>query len=1091
MKKKALLLLVPLLIISMFAFGQVRTDSIAKIDDHYSLYAGCDQSIAYCRANKSLQMVMLTDVPTAGFKLFYLSSTNEGVTWSSVGPLNKTNQTTYYQAIAVSDAGVPYIVYRTNPTSTTRGIYFTTADDFASAQAGLFSTPVIINDTSKYRVNMPSISVSKDGKTVMVAWTTYNPPAYSGTETEGHVTVSTDAGKTWATPVLVFPRTQLMTLFNAPTQHLEEPSIVVGKNGFALAIGHALADTLTLWGKVSLDPVYSVTTDNGKTWSAPKYVGKPVHSSGEKWGFDTYWVNSPRPIVDDNNNVHFTTKCYIPPEGYRMFDFKFNGTSWTTSPVTPNYNVAWNLAPDGNNICIDPSGKLYAIYKMDPTGSNDYQIWGSASTDGGTTWLSPFKISKNAASIVVHSVEGPMLVDNRVYCIYPNTWWDKVPTAMMMTSCPVDSLLKQPAMSGGKVIDPGGYTAATATYSWNDISATGTPITNWVNGKADPDGAKDDGYSATAVPLGFDFNFYGTNYNQLYVGVNGLVSFTHQVLNSSAQYGASGKDSLGYFDGGAVVPGTTWWPNCIAVAYADLDLNATDTYGNGRVIYKTTGGKFVLTYEGIGTFEATLDTMTFQLVLDPADNSITIQYKQFGTPNTRNTMKVGIQKNDATGLGWVAAGFPPAKIPTAGSAVKFSPAVVPQWAVQTNPSPSLIYSIKAVDQNVVWASADTGTVLRTTNGGTTWEKKTVDTKYGKMNAIDAVDANTAWVSAVINSSGGDCKVFKTTDGGATWTSVLASTAEASYFDGLKFWDANNGLLVADPEDGYYNIETTTNAGASWTRTPQANIPPVISSSEYILTNSMSVLGNNAWCGTGGGSGLTRVLRSTNRGQNWTAGPVITTTLGSYLYGTALMNNSVGWVVGTNGKVAMTTDGGATWGSAITTGATRGRVAQYLGGQTVVFVGDAGKIFISKDLGATWSSQTLPVNVLYNALSFVSGTVGWIAGANGAILKYIGGTLVSVDEKQNGSIPETYALWQNYPNPFNPTTTVAYDLPKAAKITLKVYNILGQVVAVLAEGQQAAGRYVVPFNASTLASGVYFYRLQAGDFVQTNKMVLVR
>ncbi len=88
-------------------------------------------------------------------------------------------------------------------------------------------------------------------------------------------------------------------------------------------------------------------------------------------------------------------------------------------------------------------------------------------------------------------------------------------------------------------------------------------------------------------------------------------------------------------------------------------------------------------------------------------------------------------------------------------------------------------------------------------------------------------------------------------------------------------------------------------------------------------------------------------------------------------------------------------------------------------------------------------------------------------------------------------PTEYALMQNYPNPFNPTTVIRYQLPTASWVRLEVFDVLGKQVASLVNSAQAAGDYSVTFNASNLASGVYFYRLQAGSFVQTKKMLLIK
>ncbi|MFZ1978969.1 MAG: YCF48-related protein [Bacteroidota bacterium] len=89
------------------------------------------------------------------------------------------------------------------------------------------------------------------------------------------------------------------------------------------------------------------------------------------------------------------------------------------------------------------------------------------------------------------------------------------------------------------------------------------------------------------------------------------------------------------------------------------------------------------------------------------------------------------------------------------------------------------------------------------------------------------------------------------------------------------------------------------------------------------------------------------------------------------------------------------------------------------------------------------------------------------------------------------LPKSYALSQNYPNPFNPSTTIAFALPSRSFVTLKIYDMLGREVALLASEELAAGNYTRQWNAASLSSGIYFYRLEAGSFIQTKKLILLK
>ena len=90
-----------------------------------------------------------------------------------------------------------------------------------------------------------------------------------------------------------------------------------------------------------------------------------------------------------------------------------------------------------------------------------------------------------------------------------------------------------------------------------------------------------------------------------------------------------------------------------------------------------------------------------------------------------------------------------------------------------------------------------------------------------------------------------------------------------------------------------------------------------------------------------------------------------------------------------------------------------------------------------------------------------------------------------------AVPKNYELSQNFPNPFNPNTEISYSLPSASYVKLIVYNSLGQSVKVLENGFKNAGNYSVKFNADELPSGAYYYKIEAGQFSQSKKMILLK
>jgi hypothetical protein len=142
------------------------------------------------------------------------------------------------------------------------------------------------------------------------------------------------------------------------------------------------------------------------------------------------------------------------------------------------------------------------------------------------------------------------------------------------------------------------------------------------------------------------------------------------------------------------------------------------------------------------------------------------------------------------------------------------------------------------------------------------------------------------------------------------------------------------------------------------------------------------------------------------------------------------------------------------------------------------------IFVSVDL---FDLNFNPItNMMTNSIAFVNNNRG-----KATCVFIVVQNIVDGIKLENISIPNKFVMKQNYPNPFNPSTTISYQLPKQSHVTLWIYDVLGQEVATLVNEVEEPGNKIVNFNAGNLPSGVYYYRLQAGNYIETKKLILLR
>ena len=150
---------------------------------------------------------------------------------------------------------------------------------------------------------------------------------------------------------------------------------------------------------------------------------------------------------------------------------------------------------------------------------------------------------------------------------------------------------------------------------------------------------------------------------------------------------------------------------------------------------------------------------------------------------------------------------------------------------------------------------------------------------------------------------------------------------------------------------------------------------------------------------------------------------------------------------------------------------------------------------SNDGGKDWQSVTPAINCCVKGINDMAGTIVnnkfvLFIATDGDGVFYYEENPMSVNESNNIN-PEQYKLEQNYPNPFNPATTIYYEIPKEADVSIRVYNVLGKEITTLINKIQKKGKYKVEWNAAGFVSGIYFYTLSSKDFILTKKMVLMK
>ncbi len=412
------------------------------------------------------------------------------------------------------------------------------------------------------------------------------------------------------------------------------------------------------------------------------------------------------------------------------------------------------------------------------------------------------------------------------------------------------------------------------------------------------------------------------------------------------------------------------------------------------------------------------------------------------------------------------------------------------WVEQVSGVTTQLYTVSgAAGSNAVWTAGESGVILRTTNGGTNWlPANTGIPPAALIYNIWAVDANTA-IAAGMN--GTTSNIWRTSNGGANWQVALSQANGFFNCIVMKYSNPLHGLVQGDPVGGRWSIWKTSNGGVSWDSAgcylPQNGTEAGWNNSIFIGSQNIGYAMDSS---ISFGTNNSRIYQSTNFGTSWS---VQSTAPEINIYAIHIIGND-----GLSGGATLmrTSNRGINWTSqsSVGSGNFNGFVMFFipvLDNYGYCWYTRQGSSIIYRGIsGNAWAPEyTAPAGTYNHFTNLRQGTVCYGVRTNGGITRC--NYYISSVNQISELVPEGYSLSQNYPNPFNPTTQFGFRIADFGLVKLTVFDAIGREVEVLVNQQLQPGTYEVSWDASEYPSGVYYYRLETGLFSETKKMVLIK
>lgn len=395
----------------------------------------------------------------------------------------------------------------------------------------------------------------------------------------------------------------------------------------------------------------------------------------------------------------------------------------------------------------------------------------------------------------------------------------------------------------------------------------------------------------------------------------------------------------------------------------------------------------------------------------------------------------------------------------------------------------------------------------------------------RMEDVYFLNENTGW--SVLYNIG---KVFKTTNGGNNWDTLF--TLPGGSFRSIGFFDSQIGILGTLNEDSNLVLFRTTNGGTNFTAITNLSNPRILG------TCGINILNDSVAYACGKWDTPARIIKTTDKGVSWSSFTIDTLQAKSIVDCYFLSSDSgiaVGGSNALNGNavVLKTVDGGITWNQAYRS-SSPGKLCWKVSfvNKNLGYVSIQGSSYYLKSTngGVSWEEKLFR-SYIQQGIGFINENTGWIGGWTGSTYEttdagnswHLAGwgknvnrfrfindtTAYSVGERVykystisvglnliSSKVPSDFNLFQNFPNPFNPVTRIKFNITKTINselsiVNLNVYDALGKIVQTLVNKKLLPGTYESEFDGSSLSSGIYFYKLESGDFIETKRMILIK